>query len=106
MAGKGKQSYLMFMEMQNFCPSLGVPIGVVGFGRNCFRTNFDFSCSRLGIKQSNTQIHSHFYKETLSYGLVIGGNLCYKNKLFGIFLSRRKCGDECLHINVAVIQSH
>jgi len=23
-----------------------------------------FSCSRLGIKQNDTQIHSHFYEET------------------------------------------
>lgn len=50
MAGKGKQSYMMFMEMQNLCPSLGVSIGVVVFGRNCFRTNFDFFMFKIGNK--------------------------------------------------------
>nr|ACU18104.1 unknown [Glycine max] len=30
----------------------------VWHGQSCFRTNFDFPCSRLGIKQSNTQIYS------------------------------------------------
>ncbi|KAK7334792.1 hypothetical protein VNO80_26557 [Phaseolus coccineus] len=29
MAGKGKQSYLMFMEMQNLCPSLGISVAGV-----------------------------------------------------------------------------